>query len=109
MAVTSTMLPLGTKAPDFTLPDTVTGNTVSLSDYSDRAGLLVMFICNHCPYVKHVREELAGIGKDYAETGLGIDGFQSPDVDVEVVIDSPRSSPGETSGQRHTYFYGGNQ
>jgi peroxiredoxin len=72
MAVTSTMLPLGTEAPDFSLLDTVTGNTVSLSDYADKTGVLVMFISNHCPYVKHVRDELARLGKDYQDSGIGI-------------------------------------
>ena len=100
------MLPLGTKAPDFTLPDTVTGNTVSLSDYSDRAGLLVMFICNHCPYVKHVREELAGIGKDYAETGLGIVAISANDV-AEYPQDGPDAMKieAETFGYTFPYLY----
>jgi peroxiredoxin len=66
------MLPLGTEAPDFSLLDTVTGNTVSLSDYADKTGVLVMFISNHCPYVKHVRDELARLGKDYQDSGIGI-------------------------------------
>jgi hypothetical protein len=55
------------KAPDFALPDVVSGHTVSLSDFSDKAGVLVMFICNHCPYVKHVRDGLAQMGRDYAD------------------------------------------
>jgi len=65
-AVSSTMLPLGTAAPDFSLPDT-DGRLVSLSDFADRRALLVMFICNHCPYVKHVAGELARIGRDYGD------------------------------------------
>ena len=64
MAVTSTMLALGTEAPDFSLLDTASGQTMSLADFSDAPALLVMFICNHCPYVKHVRGELARFGRD---------------------------------------------
>ena len=66
MALTpSTMLELGTGAPDFSLPDTVSGRTVTLADCAGHKALLVMFICNHCPYVVHVRDELARIGRDY--------------------------------------------
>jgi peroxiredoxin len=66
MALTySTMLPLGTKAPDFRLPDVVTGRMVSLADFAGKKALLVMFICRHCPYVKHVQDELARLGRDY--------------------------------------------
>lgn len=68
MALTeSTMLPLGTQAPDFQLPDVVSGMTVSLNSFANQKPLLVMFICCHCPFVKHVKEELAKIGKDYSE------------------------------------------
>lgn len=73
MALTpSTMLPLGTAVPDFELPDVVSGNRVSLADFGDRAGLLVMFICEHCPFVKHVEQELARLGNDYQDRPLGI-------------------------------------
>jgi peroxiredoxin len=66
MALTeSTMLKLGTKAPDFRLPDVVTGNTVSLADFAAKKALLVMFICRHCPYVVHVKSEIAKLGRDY--------------------------------------------
>ncbi len=100
------MLPLGTRAPDFTLPDTVTGDTVSLSDYSDKEGLLVMFICNHCPYVKHVREELATIGTDYADTGLGIVAISANDV-AEYPQDGPDAMKieAETFGYTFPYLY----
>jgi peroxiredoxin len=67
MAVTpSTMLPLGTPAPAFKLPDVVSGRYVSLDDDRDLKALLVMFICRHCPFVKHVQGELARLGRDYA-------------------------------------------
>src|SRR5919106_1597900 len=72
MAATSTMLPLGTEAPDFSLADVVSGRTVTLGDFGDKDALLVMFICRHCPYVKHVRPELARLGRDHADSGLGI-------------------------------------
>lgn len=73
MALTaSTMLSLGTQAPDFHLPDVVSGQTISLSTFADKKALLVMFICQHCPFVKHVKKELAQLGKDYINNGLGI-------------------------------------
>ncbi|MBV9688264.1 MAG: thioredoxin family protein [Ktedonobacteraceae bacterium] len=70
--VGSTMLPLGTKAPDFHLPDVVSGKTISLATFADKKALLVMFICRHCPYVQHVQRELARIGKDYQDKSVGI-------------------------------------
>lgn len=73
MALTpSTMLPLGTKAPDFQLPDVVSGKTISLDTFAGKQALLVMFICRHCPFVKHVQTQLAQIGKDYANSDVGI-------------------------------------
>ena len=66
------MLPLGTKAPDFTLRDVVSERDVSLGDFDGSKGMLVMFICNHCPYVQHVRDELARFGMDYQDSDLGI-------------------------------------
>ncbi|MBW4577763.1 MAG: thioredoxin family protein [Aphanothece sp. CMT-3BRIN-NPC111] len=67
----STMLPLGTQAPDFQLPDVVSGTTISPGTFTGKA-LLVMFLCRHCPFVKHVQAELAQIGKDYAGRDIGI-------------------------------------
>ena len=73
MALTpSTMLALGTQAPDFSLQDVVSGGTVSLASFSGKQALLVMFICRHCPYVQHVQEELARLGRAYAAQPLGI-------------------------------------
>ena len=67
------MLPLGTAAPSFALPDVVSGGTTSLADVSEgKDGLLVMFICAHCPFVIHVQDELARLGRDYGGNGLGI-------------------------------------
>ena len=62
VAVPSTMLALGTKAPDFELPDVVTGRTVSIRDFDDKRALLVMFICRHCPYVRHVARRAGPAG-----------------------------------------------
>jgi peroxiredoxin len=68
----STMLPLGTSAPGFELPDTISGRTVRLQDFAGKKGLLVIFLCNHCPYVIHVREGLAALGRDYEKKDVGI-------------------------------------
>ena len=80
MAATSTMLPLGTKAPDFSLRNAVDGRGFSLDDFDGKKALLVMFICNHCPYVQHVRAELARLGKDYLPKDVGIVAINSNDV-----------------------------
>ncbi|MEM9922332.1 MAG: thioredoxin family protein [Cyanobacteria bacterium P01_D01_bin.50] len=81
MALTaSTMLSLGTAAPDFQLPDVVSGETISLSTFTDKKAVLVMFICRHCPFVKHVQEELAQLGQDYLQSDLGIVAISSNDV-----------------------------
>lgn len=74
------MLPLGTKAPDFALTDVVSGKTISLKTFADKKALLVMFICQHCPFVKHVKKELARIGQDYGEKSLGIVAISANDV-----------------------------
>ena len=72
MAMQSAMLELGTSAPMFSLPDVVSGRTVSLDTFGDAKALLVMFICRHCPFVVHVQEELARLGRDYQPKGVGI-------------------------------------
>ncbi|MBN3909691.1 MAG: thioredoxin family protein [Nostoc sp. NMS1] len=73
MALTaSMMLPLGTKAPDFNLPEVVSGKATSLSTFADKKALLVMFICRHCPFVKHIQQELVQLGKDYFTSDLAI-------------------------------------
>lgn len=74
----STMVKLGTSAPEFSLLDTE-GNVVSLSDFSGSKGFLAMFICNHCPYVKHVREQLVLMAKEYQAKGIGIVAISSND------------------------------
>jgi peroxiredoxin len=77
----STMLDLATVSPDFSLPDVVTGETVSLASFTGKKGLLVMFICRHCPYVKHVQDQLAKIGQDYVGKNLGIVAISANDAD----------------------------
>lgn len=81
MSVTpSTMAPLGMEAPDFQLPDT-TGEPVALEDFDDARALLVVFLCNHCPYVKHIRDELADFAREYSEEGLAVVGISSNDAE----------------------------
>ncbi len=77
----STMLALGTKAPDFTLPNVVSGNTISLATFADKKALLVIFMCRHCPFVKHVQQELAKLGKDYQNESLGIVAISANDAE----------------------------
>ena len=91
MALTpSTMLPLRTPAPDFSLPDVVSGKTVSLDTVAGKRGLLVMFICRHCPYVQHVKVELAKLGADYAGQPLGLVAISSNDA-ANYPEDAPQS------------------
>ncbi len=84
----SNMLPLGTTAPDFTLLDTVTNNPVALQDIRGAKGTVVMFICNHCPFVKHVNEELVRLSNDYRVTGFGFVAISSNDV-----VNYPEDAP----------------
>jgi len=73
MALTeSTMVTLGTAAPDFHLPDVVSSQTIALNTFAGKNALLVMFICRHCPYVQHVQDELARLGRDYAAKDVGM-------------------------------------
>lgn len=80
-AIESTMLALGTQAPAFQLPDAVSGKTISLDRFDGRKALLVIFLCPHCPYVKHVQQGLAAMARDYAATPLGIVAISSNDVE----------------------------
>lgn len=75
------MLALSTVAPNFELLDVVSEKTISLKDFGDRQALLVMFICQHCPFVKHVQSELSQIGQDYSQKSLGIIAISANDVD----------------------------
>jgi peroxiredoxin len=86
----STMLPLGTVAPAFDLPDVVSGAKISINSFADKKALLVMFISVHCPFVKHIQTELALLGRDYLEYGLGIVAISSNDA-VKYPDDGPVS------------------
>jgi thiol-disulfide isomerase/thioredoxin len=79
MAAIPTMIPLGADAPDFVLEDVLTGDTVHRDDFADRKALLVLFICNHCPFVKHLEEGIAQFGRDYANSDLAIVAVASND------------------------------
>jgi peroxiredoxin len=105
----STMLPLGTVAPAFTLPDT-TLQQVSLETFTGAPALLVMFICNHCPFVKHLRSELAQLGRDYVAQGLGIVAISSNDADA-YPADSPAKMIEEqqAAGYNFPYLFDGTQ
>jgi peroxiredoxin len=99
------MLPLGTTAPDFNLPDT-NGKTVSLADFKDKPALLVLFICNHCPYVKHIRSGLAQLTRDYQPKHVAIVGINSNDVE-NYPEDSPAKMKAEvkSAGYMFPYLY----
>ncbi|MCC7424997.1 MAG: thioredoxin family protein [Planctomycetaceae bacterium] len=99
----STMLPLGTAAPAFSLPN-VDGKTVSLKDVTGRKGLLVMFLCNHCPFVKHLRAGLADFGRTYQEKGLAIVAISSNDI-ASYPDDSPEKMKAEAASAGYTFPY----
>jgi thiol-disulfide isomerase/thioredoxin len=81
-ATESTMLALGTPAPAFELPDVVSGRTVTLDTFAGKKGLLVMFLCPHCPYVKHIHAGLASLARDYAGGELGMAAISSNDAEA---------------------------
>ncbi len=110
MALTpSTMLPLGTPAPAFSLPDT-DGSTVSLDDFAPAPALLVIFLCNHCPYVKHVRERLAALARDFQARGAAVVGISSNDA-VAYPADGPEAMKAEKAeaGYPFPYLYDASQ
>lgn len=99
----STMLPLGTKAPNFSLVN-VDGRTVSLSDYEGAPALLVIFMCNHCPFVKHIAPELARLGYEYQSRGVAVVGISSNDVSG-YPADSPEQMIHEAELQGYSFAY----
>ena len=104
MALTpSIMLPLGTAAPDFKLPDT-DGNLVSLADFRSKAALLVVFMCNHCPYVIHIRAGLAQLARDYLPRNVGMVGINSNDV-ANYPADSPANMKQEVQSAGYIFPY----
>lgn len=99
----STMAPLGMEAPDFSLPDP-SGATHSLSDFGEASGVLVAFICNHCPFVKHIADQLARFGKEYGERGLGVVAISSNDI-VQYPDDGPEEMAREAEMRGYTFPY----
>jgi len=97
------MLPLGTTAPDFRLPDT-TGKTISLADFRDKPALLVIFMCNHCPYVKHIRAGLAQLARDYLPRGVAMVGINANDV-ANYPGDSPARMAEEVKSAGYIFLY----
>lgn len=106
----STMLELGTKAPDFRLFDTVNNQLVSLSDFSNAKGLLVVFICNHCPFVKHVLKGFIIAARDFQQKGIGVVAISSNDVE-NYPDDSPVKMAAEAREHQFSfpYLYDGTQ
>lgn len=104
----STMLPLGTAAPEFSLPN-VDGKNVSVSDYSGKP-LLVIFMCNHCPFVVHLRAALAAFGDEYSAKGLAVVGISSNDVE-NYPQDGPEEmkTEAQAAGYNFAYLYDADQ
>jgi peroxiredoxin len=103
-ATPSTMMALGTPAPDFRLPDTTSGRDVALADAAGERGTLVMFLCNHCPYVKHVQPELARIGREFPARGIGVVAISSNDVE-KYPQDGPQEMRGEARAAGYAFPY----
>ncbi len=99
----STMLPLGTKAPDFSLVN-VDGRTVSLADFEKAPALVVMFICNHCPFVKHLADALAEFGREYQAKGVAIVAINANDAS-KYPDDSPERMVHEAEDRGYTFPY----
>ncbi len=99
----STMLPLGTAAPDFSLPN-IDGRLMSLADAAGEKGTLVMFICNHCPFVKHVADQLAILGREYLPRGVGFVAISSNDVSTHPA-DSPEQMVHEAEERGYLFPY----
>ena len=101
----STMLPLGTTAPDFSLPN-VDGQTVSLADFAEAPALVVIFMCNHCPYVIHVADQLAQLTDEYLAKGVAFVGINANDV-ANYPADSPEKMAAESRqrGYQFPYLY----
>ncbi|WP_158750949.1 thioredoxin family protein [Acidobacterium sp. S8] len=100
----SAMLPLGTAAPEFSLQEVVTGKTLDLQSVRGPKGLLVMFICRHCPFVKHLEKELAKLGRDYVGKGLGVIAISSNDA-ANYPDDAPESLAEQARQEAFTFPY----
>lgn len=99
----STMLPLGTKAPDFSLPN-IDKKTVCLQDLAGGDALVVMFLCNHCPFVKHIADVLAQVAQEYQKRGVSFVGISSNDVE-NYPDDSPEKMVAEAAARGYTFPY----
>ena len=99
----STMLPLGTRAPNFELVN-VDGTTVTLADFRNRPALVVMFICNHCPFVKHLAPALAAFGNEYQARGVGVVAINSNDTSTHP-DDSPERMVHEAEERGYSFPY----
>ncbi|HUL55322.1 MAG TPA: thioredoxin family protein [Opitutaceae bacterium] len=105
MALTpSTMLPWGTLAPAFRLPDAVSGRPVALADFAQKPALVVMFICNHCPYVQHIRAGLAAFARDYQAKNVGVVAISANDV-AAYPEDSPARMKAEAKAAGYPFPY----
>lgn len=105
MALTpSNMLPLGTKAPDFTLYDTITSQQYNLDQVKGDNATVIMFICNHCPYVKHVQPEIVRLAHDYQEKNIGFAAISSNDAE-NYPEDSPEMMRKEAQKFNYTFPY----
>ena len=96
----SNMVPLGSAAPDFTLPDPVRGGTMSLCDLKSDKGTVIMFICNHCPFVKHIRPALVPLARQYMEQGIAFVAINANDA-----ANYPDDSPGRMKETALEYGY----
>ena len=97
------MLPLGTKAPEFRLPDP-SGKMIALADFKRAPALLVIFMCNHCPYVKHIRDGLAKLARDYQPRGVAVVGINANDV-ANYPADSPAKMAAEAAAAGYVFPY----
>ena len=106
----SVMIDLGTEAPKFTLPDTVSGENLNYDDIKGKNGTMVMFICNHCPYVIHVNEQLIDLAKDYKSKGIGFVAISSNDA-VNYPQDGPElmKKHADEVGYNFPYLYDATQ
>ena len=104
VAVLSTMHPLGWEAAHFTLPEPLSGNIVSLDEYRNKPALLIAFICNHCPYVHHIRDAFGQLVRDYLPKGLGVLAINSNDVD-RYPQDAPDRMIEEARNHRFPFRY----
>ncbi len=100
----SSMLPLGTKAPDFSLPDTISGKTVSLNDIKSNIATVVIFMCNHCPYVIHIQTKLVDVVKHYQTMGIQFVGINANDV-KNYPADSPEKMRDEATLHGYSFPY----